>query len=55
MPGPQTALGYIAQQLKDPTDLGRFTKEWSRCGEADKATLKKWAVEEMDALGISHT
>ena len=49
----QTALGYIATELKDTNDLGRFTKEWSKLSDADKATLKKWATEEMIAKGMS--
>lgn len=48
----QTALGYIATELKDPNDLGRFTKEWSKLSDADKAKLKEWAVEEMKAKGL---
>lgn len=49
----QTALGYIATQLKDPTNLGWFTKEWSRLTDVEKTLLKKWAVEEITVLGLT--
>lgn len=48
----QTALGYIATELKDSTNLGWFTKEWSKLSDADKAKIKEWAVAEMKEKGL---
>lgn len=39
-------LAYLRQELK-------FTaQEWGTLSETDKQTLKQWAVEEMEALGL---
>ena len=34
-------------------ELGFTMGEWTVLSEADKATLKQWAREEMDALGLA--
>jgi hypothetical protein len=38
--------------LKDT--LSFKAKEWAELSDADKATLRKWAREEMDVLKIEH-
>lgn len=45
-----SATAYL---LKSLNGLGDFTPQWTRLIDADKATLKRWAEEEMDALGIT--
>lgn len=40
-------LAYLRQELK-------FTgPEWTTLSQSDKDTLKRWAVEEMQFLGIT--
>lgn len=33
-------------------ELGFTLPEWQKLGESDKETLKNWAIEEMNALGM---
>lgn len=48
MPRPGTLL-YLQKNLSKP---GMFFGEWKGLGEKDQTDLKKWAEEEMDALGM---
>jgi len=41
------ALKYLMNELKFKTS------EWAGLGDEDKTTLKTWADEEQDALGIA--
>jgi hypothetical protein len=43
-----SALQYIKRELEFKLS------EWKELSEEDKDTLKRWAVEEMDSLGIEH-
>ena len=43
-----SALQYLKRELK--FSVG----EWGKLTEEDKETLKRWAVEEMDVLGVPH-
>lgn len=43
------ALVYLRTQLGGGTG---FLAEWNKLSDEDKATLRRWADEEMDALGM---
>jgi len=44
-----SSTGYLMKQLNDRQD---FTTSWTKLTDADKATLRQWAEQEMDALGM---
>lgn len=45
-----TALQYLRQQFES---FGNFTKDYIELSAPERAELKKYAEEEMAALGIS--
>jgi hypothetical protein len=42
-------LAYLMAELNGKGD---FAHEWKNLSEWDKATLRRWAEEEQDALGL---
>jgi len=43
-----SALQYLKQELDFKV------AEWGQLSDKDKEDLKRWAIEEMDILGIPH-
>jgi hypothetical protein len=46
---PQSIVKYLKDQLNT---LGDFYAEWKLLSAEDKVTLRRWAKEEMEYLGI---
>lgn len=44
-----TPIAYLRAQM---AGLGNFIAEYRELSTEDKATLHKWAIEEMNTLGI---
>ena len=45
----QAPLNYLMKQLNDKGD---FTAQWKTLDETDRETLRRWATEEQEALGL---
>lgn len=50
MAGRKGALAYLTQELR--TGAG-FIKEWQALSKDDQETLKLWAEQEQDAMGLT--
>ena len=46
------AMAYIKKTACADLSLSDFTSEWKSLSEDDQNTLRRWAVEEGQALGI---
>lgn len=44
-----TAVAYLMKELNNLND---FRIEWVKLSDADKATLRQWAEDEMTAFGL---